>query len=81
MAKMSSMTSSKFTSGMDRRSPEDDFPRTFPKVELPSEFPSKFQAASAADKAIYRVTIQVIPTPDQASKRTERTEVEYPGGV
>ena len=58
---------------MDRRSPEDDFPRTFPEVELPREFPSKFQsgkdrrslenpAASAVDDkaAIYRAASAAI---------------------
>ena len=83
-----------FQSGMGRSRAE--FPSKFPERHGPkggqgAEFPSKFPsgvyretenpAASTADnKAIYRVTVQY-STPDQASKRTERTEVEYPGGV
>ena len=89
-AKMSSMTSSKFTSGMGRRSKNPAASAVGNKRPLKRHEPSKFPAASAADnerplerhepsKAMYKVTIH--STPDQASKRTERTEVEYPGGV
>ena len=58
-----------------------NFPRTISRGLFPEvEFPSEFQAASAADKAaIYRVSIH-ISTPDQASKLTS-TEVFYLGGV
>ena len=61
---------------MDWRSPEDDFPRTFPEVELPSEFPNEFPAASATDKAaIYRVTTQV-ESPTSGKTATYRATIQ-----
>ena len=55
---------SEFPSGMDRRSPEDDFPRTIPEAEFPSKFPSGVDretenpaASTADDKAASYATL------------------------
>ena len=63
---------SEFPSGMDRRSPEDDFPRTFPEVELPSKFP-----ASAADN---ERLLERRHEPSKAAIYRTATRAEFPSG-